>query len=158
MRYFLFIVLFIVLSSCSTSVVEDTTNTPQDKIIWTGPKLTFTKMANTDATNPQNQDQITPSVAITRGTSGGQIYNIKLESSPNKDASPLGTKWAIGNISNVDDLTFKSFRSAVGSPKDVVGKNLVLFIEQEQIYLSVMFTSWGQGMSGSFSYERSTEN
>ena len=79
MRYFLFIVLFIVLSSCSTSVVEDTTDTPQDKIIWTGPKLTFTKLANTDATNPQNQDQITPSVAITRGTSGGQIYNIKLE-------------------------------------------------------------------------------
>jgi hypothetical protein len=81
-----------------------------------------------------------------------------LENEATKNTSPLGTEWAIGEISNISNLTFSSFRSAVGSPKEVVGKRLVLHILEEDIYLSVEFKSWGQNQIGSFSYERSTEN
>ena len=41
-------------------------------------------------------------------------------------------------------------------PKTIVGKNLVLYLEEDDIYLSVKFTAWSQGQKGGFSYERST--
>ena len=50
------------------------------------------------------------------------------------------------------------FRKAVGKPKNVVGKNLVLHIIKEDVYLSVQFTNWGQSQKGDFSYKRSTKN
>jgi hypothetical protein len=54
-------------------------------------------------------------------------------------------------------LSFKKFRAAVSKPKDVVGKNLVMYLEVDNIYLSVKFLSWDQGKIGGFSYERSTK-
>ena len=41
-------------------------------------------------------------------------------------------------------------------PKNIVGKDLVLHLIEEDIYLSVKFKSWSQGKKGGFSYERST--
>jgi hypothetical protein len=129
---------------------------------WSGPLFEFTKTENADPTNALNQDQITPSVAITRG-SGGEIYNATSETTRTKGSSPSGTEWAIGDLSNIEDLTFSSFRTAVGSPKASVGKKLVLHILEEDVYLSVEFTSWSSGQSsgksgGGFSYKRSTPN
>ena len=86
-----------------------------------------------------------------------EIYNIILEESSTKGVSPEGTEWAIWDTSDIQNLTFNSFRNAVGSPKNVVGKKLVLHIIQENIYLPVEFISWGQGNSGSFSYKRTTQ-
>jgi hypothetical protein len=148
------LILVIVMMSCSKDDSEETTN----YTIWSGPKIEFIKQIDADPNDITNQDRITPSVSITRGNSGGQIYNIVLENEATKNTSPLGTEWAIGEISNISNLTFSSFRSAVGSPKEVVGKGLVLHILEEDIYLSVEFKSWGQNQIGSFSYERSTEN
>jgi hypothetical protein len=65
--------------------------------------------------------------------------------------------WAIGTIDQVQTLSFKKFRAAVNKPKDVVGKNLVMYLEVDNIYLSVKFLSWDQGQIGGFSYERSTK-
>ena len=41
--------------------------------------------------------------------------------------------------------------------KNVVGKNLVMYLEKDDVYLTVKFTSWSQGEKGGFAYERSTK-
>jgi hypothetical protein len=38
-----------------------------------------------------------------------------------------------------------------------VGSDLVLYLVDENIYLSVKFTSWSQGQKGGFAYERSSK-
>ena len=103
-----------------------------------------------------NQDRITNSVWITRGNNGGQIFNANTETSANKDASPEGTMWAEGDIANAANLNFRPFRAAVGSPKDVVGKNLILFIPADNVMMTVHFTEWSTGRAGGFAYMRST--
>ena len=132
--------------------------------IWTGTNMTFTKGDQSDPTLESNQDRITDNVWITRpnkkedGKNGyGQIYNIKEESKPDENNSPVGTKWAVGTIDQIETLTFKKFRAAVGKPKNVVGKNLVMYLENDDVYLTVKFTSWSQGEKGGFAYERSTK-
>ena len=132
--------------------------------IWTGTNMTFTKGDQSDPTLESNQDRITDNVWITRpnkkeeGKNGyGQIYNIKEESKPDENNSPVGTKWAVGTIDQIESLTFKKFRAAVGKPKNVVGKNLVMYLEIDDVYLTVKFTSWSQGEKGGFAYERSTK-
>ena len=125
--------------------------------IWSGPMIEFEKEDNADPTNAFNQDSISPSVAITRGNEG-EIYNAFLENEAEKGISPLGTEWAVGNLSEIESLTFSSFRTAVVKPKFSVGQKLVLHVITENIYLSVEFTSWTQGKSGGgFKYKRSTD-
>ena len=159
----LFSLLFVL--SCSNDSPDDLNNddnnggTPvTDYEVWTGANITFTKAPNTDASQAANQDRITSSVAITRGTSGGEIFNAVSESDATKNVSPRGTKWAVGNIADVESLSFSSFRSAVGKPKNVVGKNLVMYLEDDNVYISVKFLSWASSQSGGFSYERSTKD
>ena len=125
--------------------------------IWDGADITFTKTSGSDITKQENQDRLTSNVWITRGNDGGQIYNIAVESSVDKNLSPAGTKWAVGTIDQLQSLTFENFRTAVGKPKDVVGKNLVLHLTKDDIYLSVKFKSWESGKGGGFSYERSSK-
>lgn len=156
---------FLFVLSCSNDSPDDLNNDDNndgapvtDYEVWTGANITFTKAANSDAGLAANQDRITSSVAITRGTSGGEIYNAVTESDATKNVSPRSTKWAVGNITDLESLSFSSFRTAVGKPKNVVGKNLVMHIETENVYLSVKFLSWASGQSGGFSYERSTKD
>ena len=133
------------------------TNKTNAQTIWDGPMIEFTKENNADPTKTINQDVITSDVALTRGNSG-EIYNAALESIYEKGTSPLGTEWAIGDLSELESLTFSSFRTTVGKPKFVVGKKLVLHITAENVYLSVEFTSWSQRSGGGFTYKRSTNN
>ena len=143
------------LTAC-TSEQEPIPDTTIGTTIWSGPNLTFTKAAGASTTEAANQDRLTDRVWITRGNSGGQIFNANVESSADKDDSPVGTLWAEGDIANAASLVFRPFRAAVGQPKDVVGKNLVLFLPDDNIMLTVRFTSWDQGRGGGFSYVRST--
>ena len=129
---------------------------PSSKI-WTGDMTSFVKEDEKDPSNSLNQDRITDNVWITRGNNGGQIYNAAKESSDNKIKSPIGTEWAIGTLDNIDGLIFKDFRATVSSPKNVVGKDLVLHLIDDDIYLNVKFKSWSQGKKGGFSYDRSTK-
>ena len=156
MRKILYLLIIIfTLSSCSNSEDEvqgDTTSST----VWTGTNLTFTKADGADYTQVSNQDQLTSNVSITRGNNGGQIFNIVKESSANENSSPAGTRWSIGSINNINSLSFTSFRSAVGKPREVVGKSLVMHLVDDDIYLSVKFTSWSQGKNGGFAYQRST--
>tara|TARA_B100001109_G_C18616535_1_gene359411 strand:- start:63 stop:545 length:483 start_codon:yes stop_codon:yes gene_type:complete len=147
-------VLFITINSCSSEdeVVGDTTSST----VWKGSTKIFSKSDGADPNQESNQDRLTSNVWITRANDGGQIFNIAKESSANKGSSPAGTAWSIGSINDINNLSFTNFRSAVGQPKDVVGKNLVLHLKDDDIYLSVKFTSWSQGQKGGFAYERST--
>lgn len=147
----------IVMNSDKTLTANFTEKQDFDGTVWTGTNKTFTKSDGANPTEAANQDRLTNNVWITRGNNGGQIYNAAKESGANKQNSPIGTKWAIGTLDDIQSLTFKKFRAAVGSPKNVPGKNLVLYLEDDDVYLSVKFSSWSSGKKGGFSYTRSTK-
>ena len=149
------LIIILTLISCSTAddqLPGDTTSAT----IWKGNNITFSKANGADHTQASNQDRLTTNVWITRSSEGGQIFNIVKENEANNDSSPLGTTWSIGSIDNINSLSFTNFRAAVGKPKDVVGKSLVMHLVDDNIYLSVKFTSWSAGQKGGFAYERST--
>ena len=152
--YLLFLLPLLFFISCSDDKVDHVDPEPE-YTIWNGGKITFEKADGADPNSALAQDRITDLVWITRGNSGGQIYNIAKESAADKNKSPLGTKWAIGTLDEIDQLSFNDFRTAVGEPKEVVGKNLVLYLEDHSTYISVKFTSWSSGSKGGFAYERS---
>ena len=129
-----------------------------DLTIWTGDKITFTKADGADPSMETNQDRITENVWITRGNDGGQIYNAKVEtwSDDIKSTAPADTEWALGTTSDIKCLSFAKFRDVV-SPQSVVGKELVLHLVTDDIYIDIEFTQWSQGKVGGFAYERSTE-
>lgn len=129
----------------------------ENAIFWRGERITFTKEDGSNPNNEANQDQITNTVWITRGNDGGQIFNIASESQASQNTSPVGTEWAIGTFDNIADLTFEPFRPAVEKPSNVVGKDLVLHLITDDIYIEVNFLSWSSGKQGGFSYQRSTE-
>ena len=79
------------------------------------------------------------------------------ESSADKADSPSGTLWAKGTVDNIDNLTFRPFRIGVGQPKAVVGSDLVLYLVEDNVYITVKFTSWSQGQKGGFAYQRSSQ-
>jgi hypothetical protein len=157
MKYFLIALGFLMFFSCVSEQVEEITPSANFEV-WDGPVMTFQKADGTDPNEASNQDRINEDVWITRGTSGGQIYNIAIEDASSKNVSPLGTLWAEGTLDELENLSFTSFRSAVGMPQNVVGKQLVMYLEEANAYLSVEFTSWSSGQSGGFAYTRSTEN
>ena len=153
-NYFFYTLILGFIISCSKE--KNTTNDTSLSNIWDGPVKFFEKKDNTNQLVKANQDSITENVIITRGNSGGQIFNIAKENEADKYKSPIGTEWAVGNLNQIDSLVFKDFRLTV-KPQYVVGKKLVLHLIEEDIYLSIKFKSWSSGKKGGFSYDRSTE-
>jgi len=162
-NYIYLLTLSLLILSCSDEneqIDDNQDNTSNSYVTWTGDLLNFEKLDGADPSLESNQDRITDNVWITRGNDGGQIFNIVEESlsksERDQNTSPVGTEWAIGSLDDIGSLNFSNFRPAVGSPKDVVGKNLVLHLIEDDVYLSVRFTSWSSGQKGGFSYSRST--
>ena len=151
---FLFLGLFI---SCTNNSTEEEEEEEENFVIWEGASLEFTKESEADPTLRNNQDSISPSVRITRGVDGGQIYNVISEDASDKDSSPLGTRWAEGAVEDIAELSFSPFRTAVVNPKQVVGKKLILHLVNEDVYVPIEFSSWEDGKGGGFSYTRATE-
>ena len=132
--------------------------TEVDVSVWTGDVINFTKADGADPSLAANQDRITDKVWITRDNEeGGQIYNLVLENASDKETSPLGTEWSEGSLDEYASLTYTSFRSATGKPKNAVGKTYVVHLIEDNIYLSVKLLSWSGSKAGGFSYERSTK-
>ena len=149
--------MFVFSCSKDESIAEDRDVSDKETFtLWKGSILSFEKIDDSNSSIELNQDRITDNVWITRDNDGGQIYNIAKENSAVKNKSPVGTDWAIGDLDQIENLNFKSFRSAVGKPQDIVGKDLVIHLLDDDVYLSIKFTSWSQGKKGGFSYERST--
>src|SRR5262245_15501467 len=81
--------------------------------IWTGPKITFTKLRINDPNDPAYQDRITPRVWLTRGTNRA-LYNIKQEPGFNRPVSPADTEWAYGTTADLPNLKFTSWATHNG--------------------------------------------
>tara|TARA_B100000886_G_scaffold104163_1_gene69278 strand:- start:3458 stop:3943 length:486 start_codon:yes stop_codon:yes gene_type:complete len=154
-NFWVIILLFFTIS-CSEEETENVDINETSLKVWKGDLLTFEKADGADPDQASNQDRISDNVWITRGNDGGQIFNIAKENNADKNKSPIGTRWAVGSIDDIGSLSFDDFRSAVGQPKSIVGKNLVLHLQEDDIYCSVKFTSWSSGSKGGFSYERTT--
>jgi hypothetical protein len=121
--------------------------------VWDGPRtVVFTKANFADWTLASNQDQIMSDVWITRGNTQG-IFNVAQESAY-QTGSPAGTRWAEGLIADYSSLTYTTGLTIPGG--SLVGKNLVMHLINEDIYVDVKFLSFTGGTSGGgFSYERS---
>lgn len=134
--------------------------------IWTGTKLTFQKQGNDDPLVAENQDRITDLVWITRGRDN-VLFNAKtqngVDTSTQGYGSPEDTKWAEGTTDNLSSLTFTDFKNAApkvsGVPKvrQMAGKDYVLYLISDDIYIDVKILTWqNQAQGGGFSYERTT--
>jgi len=127
--------------------------------IWSGSKITFTKPTGADFTQPQNQDRLTDRVWLTRGDAAG-LYNIAQETAFDKVSanplSPVDTEWAYGTTANLSSLQFSIWKTWAGNaPYATPGKDAVLHLITDDIYIDIKFLSWDQ-RAGGFSYERST--
>jgi hypothetical protein len=132
----------------------------QERVIWNGPPVTFTRSNGGDPTDPANQDRITDTVWLTRAATKG-IFNIASETGYSA-TSPAGTMWAFGTTADIDSLTFQTWVSwnggAGGGPPGTVGRDAVLHLVTENIYIDIKFTAWTQRAGAGFAYIRSTEN
>jgi len=144
--------------------------------VWTGPTMTFAKAGSDDPALPENQDQLTPNVAITRKSFGG-LFNAVTESTFTKDISPADTEWAFSELDgNPAGLAFNAEICAAADGTcqfsnwwnaqgpstqglNLVGRPAVVHLLTDDIYLDLMFTDWADATSGgAMAYERSTSN
>jgi uncharacterized protein DUF5648 len=123
--------------------------------IWTGPPITFSKAGGADPSQSASQDRITPAVWITRRDTMG-LYNAATEAGYS-NGSPAGTEWAYGTTANLANLIFKPWVEWNGKqPPSMVGRDAVVHLIAEDIYIDIKFTAWGTSGAGNFSYQRST--
>jgi hypothetical protein len=123
--------------------------------IWDGPVLSFSKPDGADWTREAYQDRLTPDVWLTRASNRG-LFNIARETAYTQASSPVETEWAFGSLADYASLTFTNWEAWNGRrPPDMVGREAVMRLVSEDVYLAIRFTSWGVA-SGGFSYERST--
>ncbi|HEY9165691.1 MAG TPA: T9SS type A sorting domain-containing protein [Candidatus Kryptonia bacterium] len=124
--------------------------------------ITFTKSDYADWTQAANQDRITSDVWITRANNQA-IFNIKSESSydATHNTSPAGTEWAIGTTADIHSLTFSTWYNtvqSVGGPPSSVGKDMVVHLIADDVYIDIKFLSYtGGNKGGGFSYVRAAE-
>jgi hypothetical protein len=102
-------------------------------------------------------------VAISRNSTG-PLYNSAppySETGPNDTTSPEDTLWAFGSINNYSNLSYQTFAAIRNNAAPdlwtvISNQPMVLQLVNEQIYISVKFTAWGQMQTGGFTYIRST--
>jgi hypothetical protein len=123
--------------------------------LWDGPSIIYSQ-PTPDPTQVSNQDRITPVVWLTRAASKG-LFNAYSETSAGA-LSPTNTEWAFGTVTNYTSLHYTNWLAWLNgaSPTTLVGKQAMLHLISEDIYLSIQFTSWSAGGAGGFAYERST--
>ena len=155
--------------------VSDILNSSFFKEGSVGPKVSFIKKSED---NPNSvKDIIIPGeLEITRGNSGGGIYNIAIESSFNSNQSPENTMWAtkynnptFDGWSPLWDLTTRTYakwRKAIQTPEgnyappQYVGMPVIMKWDNgvdAVRYWLIMFTEWGvgeYGEQGAFAYDR----
>jgi hypothetical protein len=143
-----------------------------DPTVWSGLTKSFSKAGFADSTDAANWDQITPNVALTRAELYG-IFNPLAPETSYSSPSPSGTLWATDlnnpgktiSATNWADLIFDFWVDAYGGQSQA-GNNVVpfadpprdavLYLIDDDIYLDIRFTEWGQGRGagGSFAYLR----
>ena len=129
--------------------------------VWDGPlDVTFTKIGIDDFTLPENQDFITDNVIITRAQIRG-LFNIAQEAAYDGRGtvgfSPAGTEWSFGTTENWESLNFTPWAIVFDrEPDDFVNRDLVVHLIEDDIYLDIYFTAWGESGQGTVTYTRSS--
>jgi hypothetical protein len=123
--------------------------------LWTGPNITWTKSVTTPS------DAIIPgSTVLTRGsrdvlinTAAGETFAGAL--SPKNCGFGFGT---LANFSTIHYQSMESFRATANFnlANVILNRPMVLHLTNEDIYISITFTTWGRFGSGTVSYTRST--
>jgi hypothetical protein len=120
--------------------------------LWTGPAIRFTQTASS-----RSDVVVAGKVVLTRG-SNQVLYNTAAGETSAASTSPRDTEWAFGALADYSNLTYQT----MGSMRDgdlagvILNKPMVMHLVNEDIYLSVEFSAWGQHGAGGFSYTRST--
>src|SRR6476660_7235120 len=125
---------------------------------WTGPNINFVKLPATPS-----DTVLAGKVVLTRGNNE-VLFNTAAGESSAGLQSPKGTMWAIGNFTN--HTAFQTMFSMRNGNLGVLllSTNLVMWITNDDIFVSVKFTVWGEhgtpnptnGVIGCFAYTRST--
>jgi hypothetical protein len=123
--------------------------------LWDGPVITYSQPTS-DPTQVSNQDHITPVVWLTRAASKG-LLNAYSETNAGT-LSPADTEWAFGTVTNYASLHYTNWLAWLNgaSPTTLVGKQTMVHLISEDIYIPVQFTFWAAGGGGGFAYQRST--
>ncbi|MGA2658707.1 MAG: Ig-like domain-containing protein [Verrucomicrobiota bacterium] len=120
--------------------------------LWTGPTTDFTQ----SPTSPSDVI-LAGKVVLTRG-SNDVLYNTAAGETSAGPSSPLDTEWAFGALADYSELSYQSLESMRNGDLAALLLNqaMVMHLINEDIYLSVEFTQWGQNKAGGFAYTRST--
>lgn len=123
--------------------------------LWTGPNITWTKSASTPS-----DTIITGSTVLTRGTRDVLINTAAGETfagalSPKNCGFGFGT---LANFSTIHYQTMESLRATANFnlANVILNRPMVLHLTNEDIYISITFTTWGRFGSGAVTYVRST--
>ncbi len=128
--------------------------------VFSGLDHEFNYAGGLDFTLAENQDRITSNVWITRGLNRG-IFNIAQEEEYNGistfGTSPIGTLWAFGTAADYDTLDYTAWGMLANqNPRGLVGRDIVVYLEDDDFYIELQFTFWGgNSTDGAFSYIRS---
>src|SRR3990172_3941148 len=132
--------------------------------VWSGLTHSFSKPNSADWLLPENQDRLTDNVWLTRADTSA-LFNIRQESEW-VGTSPADTEWAtdISNpretiaATNWVNLDFANWIDAYGGqgggtlPARLIGRDAVVHLVSDDIYLDLRFTGWTQQGGGGFSY------
>jgi hypothetical protein len=123
--------------------------------VWTGPNINYTKSASTPA------DTIVPGKVVLKRNSAGVLFNTAAGETFAGLNSPADTGWAFGTLNNFATLSYQSMsslRSTAGGnlSATLLNQPMVVHLINEDIYLSIKFTTWGRFGSGTVAYTRST--
>jgi hypothetical protein len=118
--------------------------------LWTGPNITWTKSASTPS-----DTVLAGKVVLTRG-SRDVLYNIAAGETNAGATSPKGTMWAFGTFAS--HTTFQSMESMRNGnlAARILNQPMVMWMVNDDIFVSVMFTTWGMNGAGTVTYTRST--
>jgi hypothetical protein len=139
----------------------------QAQTVWSGFNFSFTKDDNANATDSDNWDIITSNVAIIRSDTGG-IYN-PFEEGFYDSESPADTEWATDFNNPGDEIAATNYAAldfvpwlnayveglSTGQlPTSLIGRNAVVHLISDDIYLDLRFTAWtASAMGGGFAYQ-----
>ena len=143
-----------------SSILLGCASTTNAALVYSGLGYTHHYAGFGDLGLEENQDRITDNVWIVRGTQRG-IFNIAQEPSyqggGSSGPSPIGTLWALGTTADYDTLTYTPWAEMHnGFPVGLLDVNVVVYLQDDDIYIDLMFTQWeGNGNGGEFGYKRS---
>jgi hypothetical protein len=151
----------LLISSCTKDQLDPVNTNENGELtgeIWTGATLTFSKAPESDPTVANKTRIALPIMSGSRAvTTADRSIMLLLKMLPANQIAQKVPLWAVGSINQVESLSFTPFREAVGKPKEAVGKNLVMYLIEDDVYIGVKLTEWGEQRNGAFTYERSTK-